>query len=108
MSVQFHRAAKAGDVPADRGLHLKVADREIALFKLDGEFYAIGGICTHGATRLAGGYIIGDLIECPNHGGTFEIKTGRAVDYPCTVNVKRYDVRVEGDDVLIGWEPIVV
>jgi nitrite reductase/ring-hydroxylating ferredoxin subunit len=107
MSVQFHNAAKVGDVPLDRGLHLKVADRDIALFNLAGEFYAIGGICTHGAARLAAGYIEGELIECPQHGGTFEIKTGRAVDYPCTVNVKKYDVRVEGDEVLIGWEPVV-
>jgi naphthalene 1,2-dioxygenase system ferredoxin subunit len=108
MSVQYHQAAKISDVPADRGLHLKVADREIALFNLAGELYAIGGICTHGAARLANGYIEGELIECPQHAGTFEIKTGRAVDYPCTVNVKKYDVRVEGDDVLIGWEPIVL
>ena len=53
------------------------------------------------------GFILGGLIECPNHGGTFDIKTGRAVDYPCTVNVKKYEVRVEGDEVLIGWERVV-
>jgi nitrite reductase/ring-hydroxylating ferredoxin subunit len=106
MSVQFHSAVKVGDVPRDSAIHAQVADREIAIVNLAGEIYAIGGICTHGASRLAGGYIEGELIECPQHGGTFEIKTGKAVDYPCTVNVKKYDVRIEGDDVLVGWEPL--
>lgn len=106
MSVVFHEAAKITDVAAGKMKHLHVADREIALINLDGSFYAIGGICTHGASRLAGGYIEGDLVECPQHGGTFEIKTGRAVDYPCTVNVKSYDVRIDGETISIGWEPL--
>src|ERR1700733_12883012 len=106
MSVQFHAAAKVTDVALDSMIHVKVADREIALVNLKGEFYAIGGICTHGAARLADGYIEGELVECPQHAGTFEIKTGKAVDYPCTVNVKKYDVQIDGDTVLIGWEPL--
>lgn len=106
MSVVFHEAAKTSDVAVGSMKHLAVADREIALINLDGAFYAIGGICTHGAARLAGGYIEGELVECPQHAGTFEIKTGHAVDYPCTVNVKSYDVRIEGDAILIGWEPL--
>jgi nitrite reductase/ring-hydroxylating ferredoxin subunit len=106
MSVVFHEAAKISDVGQDSAVHVKVADREIALINLAGTLYAIGGICTHGAARLADGYIEGELIECPQHAGTFEIKTGKAVDYPCTVNVKSYDVRIDGDTVMIGWEPL--
>jgi naphthalene 1,2-dioxygenase ferredoxin component len=106
MSVVFYEAAKVADVAPGSALHLKVADRQIALINLKGTLYAIGGICTHGASRLADGYIEGELIECPQHGGTFEIKTGKAVDYPCTVNVKSYDVRIDGDIVMIGWEPL--
>ena len=106
MSVVFHEAAKVGEVAQNAAKHLKVADRDIALINLAGTLYAIGGICTHGAQRLAGGYIEGELIECPAHGGTFEIKTGKAVDYPCTVNVKSYDVLIDGDTVMIGWEPL--
>ncbi|HEV8020634.1 MAG TPA: non-heme iron oxygenase ferredoxin subunit [Candidatus Lustribacter sp.] len=106
MSVVFHEAAKISDVAVGSMTHLHVADREIALINLGGTFYAIGGICTHGAARLANGYIEGELVECPQHGGTFDIKTGHAVDYPCTVNVKKYDLRIDGDTISIGWEPL--
>ncbi|HXP93012.1 MAG TPA: non-heme iron oxygenase ferredoxin subunit [Candidatus Binatia bacterium] len=104
MSVEFHRAAAASKIAPDTGLHVTIGEHEIALFNLGGEFYAIGGICTHGAARLAEGYVEGELIECPQHAGTFEIKTGRAVDAPCTVDVPHYPVKVEGDAVLIGIE----
>ena len=102
MSLEFHPAASVSQVAANTGLHVVVAEHDIALFNLAGTFYAIDGICTHGAARLAEGYVEGELIECPQHAGTFEIKTGRAVDIPCTVDVARYEVKVEGDTVLIG------
>jgi nitrite reductase/ring-hydroxylating ferredoxin subunit len=104
MSLQFHKVATVSQIAPDTGFHVAFGDHEIALFNLAGEFYAIDGICTHGAARLADGYVEGALIECPQHAGTFEIKTGKAVDYPCTIDVASYEVKVEGDDVLVGIE----
>ena len=104
MSVEFHKVATVSQIAPDTGLHVTVGEHEVAVFNLAGEFYAIDGICTHGAARLADGYVEGELIECPQHAGTFEIKTGKAVDYPCTVDVAHYPVKVEGDAVLIGIE----
>ena len=83
-------------------IHVLAGDRAIAVINLDGEFYALGGMCTHGSARLAGGHIERGLIECPLHAGTFDIKTGRAVDEPCTVNTKSYDVRVEDGTIFVA------
>lgn len=104
MSVVFHPVAATGDVAPDCALRVVVGSNEIALFNLGGEFYALDGVCTHGAALLAEGYVEGDLIECPQHAGSFEIKTGKAVAYPCVVDVKPYPVKVENDTILVGIE----
>jgi nitrite reductase/ring-hydroxylating ferredoxin subunit len=102
MSVEFHSVAKIADVVPDSMINVVVGDRDIALVNLGGTFYAIGGVCTHGAALLADGYVEGDVVECPQHAGTFDIKTGRAVAYPCTIDVPAYEVRVDGERVLVG------
>lgn len=104
MSLEFHAVATLVDVLIDSVIQVSVGDKDIAVFNLAGEFYAIDGICTHGAAQLADGYIEGELIECPQHGGSFEIKTGKAAGYPCVVDVKRYAVKVEDGSILIGIE----
>lgn len=104
MSVEFHPVASVSQVPTEYGLQVTIGQDEIALFKLDDGIYAIEGVCTHGAARLADGYVEGDLIECPQHAGAFEIKSGKAVTPPCVVDVKTYPVKIDGETVLVGVE----
>jgi nitrite reductase/ring-hydroxylating ferredoxin subunit len=99
---QFHRVAAASDILPDEPLRVKVEECEIALFNLDGEYYAIDDVCTHAFALLSEGFVEGDLIECPLHGGKFEIRTGKAVAAPCTVDVRTYPVRREDDSILVG------
>ncbi len=54
------------------------------------------------AASLADGYMEGELIECPLHGGCFDIKTGKAMTPPVTDDIKTYEVKIDGDDVLVG------
>ena len=44
----------------------------------------------------------GDRIECPLHGGCFEIKTGKAVTAPCTEDLKIYPVKVDAGSIQVG------
>lgn len=64
--------------------------------------FATDDICTHEFALLSEGWIDGGTIECPLHGGTFEIRTGKAVAPPCTVDLKTYLVRRDGSVILIG------
>jgi naphthalene 1,2-dioxygenase system ferredoxin subunit len=82
--------------------HVEVGGREIALFNLDGTYWATDGICTHMRARLADGYVEGDVVECPLHFGRFEIHTGKAVSAPCTVDLQTYPVRRDADGIAIG------
>ena len=77
-------------------------DEPVCLINLDGEFYALNDSCTHEDASLSDGEIIGDEIECPLHGGAFEIRTGMPVAFPVVVPANTYRVRVDGDDVLVG------
>ena len=67
----------------------------VAVYNLDGAFYTTDDTCTHGQAWLSQGFIDGDIIECPFHGGCFEIKTGQPVEPPCTEAIQSYDLVVE-------------
>lgn len=100
--IEFHAVAKVADIDEDEAQQVIVGRKEIAIYNLGGEFYATDDICSHAYASLADGYIEGGLIECPLHAGSFEIKTGKASAPPCTVDLATYEVKIDGDDILVG------
>lgn len=71
----------------------------LALVRLADEFFVIDDLCTHGAASLSEGDIVGGEIECPYHGGRFDIRSGAVTALPCTRALRVYPVRVEHDQV---------
>jgi 3-phenylpropionate/trans-cinnamate dioxygenase ferredoxin subunit len=67
---------------------------EVALFNIDGTFYALADICTHDGGTLADGTVEGHEIECPRHGARFDIRTGKVTAPPAYEAVSTYPVRV--------------
>ena len=59
-------------------------------------------ICSHAYASMSDGYIEGECIECPLHGAQFNIKTGKAETPPATVDLITYEVKVDGEDILVG------
>jgi nitrite reductase/ring-hydroxylating ferredoxin subunit len=100
----FYTVAKVTDIGPGEMKYVEVGpDYEpVCLINLDGEFYALDDCCTHEEASLSDGEIVGDEIECPLHGGSFEIKTGMPASFPVVVKAKTYQVRVEGDDIQIA------
>ncbi len=101
-SVEWHRVASTGEVVEDEPKAVRVGDHSIALFKVDGAFYATHNICTHEYADLSEGFVDGDVIECPLHAGTFHIPTGKALSPPVTDDIRTYPVKVEGDDIYVS------
>jgi len=66
----------------------------IAVFNLDGEFFAIEDICTHDGGELASGVLEGDQIVCPRHGARFSIRTGEVLAPPAYEPVSAFPVRI--------------
>jgi 3-phenylpropionate/trans-cinnamate dioxygenase ferredoxin subunit len=101
-ATRFVRVGRTGEVPDGRPEVFDVEDRKIAVYRLDGEYYAIDDLCTHDGGPLAEGEVDGDVVTCPRHGARFNIRTGAALSLPAITPVDTYPVRVEGEDLLVG------
>ena len=66
----------------------------VAVFNLDGEYYAIQDVCPHDGGELANGKLEGEVIICPRHGARFSIKTGTVLGPPAYEDVRTFPVRV--------------
>lgn len=80
--------------PGERRV-VNVDDVMIAVFNVDGSYYAIEDVCTHDGAPLGSGEIEGDQIICPRHGAHFCLKTGEALTPPAYEPVATFPVRVE-------------
>ena len=75
-------------------------NREIALFNVDGAFYALENTCCHRGGPLGDGAIKGNSVTCPWHMWEFDLATGACVNSPGD-HVRTYDVVVENDEVKV-------
>jgi 3-phenylpropionate/trans-cinnamate dioxygenase ferredoxin subunit len=73
---------------------LEIDGNLVAVFNIDGKFYAIDDICTHDGGELAGGAIEGDVVICPRHGARFCLRTGAALTPPAYEPVRTYETRI--------------
>lgn len=96
---KWYEVALTSDLSPGEVMYVEVGNDPVALINLEGEFYAVSDICTHEEASLSDGEVVGDEIECPLHGGAFEIRTGLPANFPVVVPVETYDVKVEGDVV---------
>ena len=96
------RGGSASTLPEGEVRRIEVPGRApIALFRLADCFYATDDTCTHGAASLSDGFVENGEVECPYHSGRFDIRTGAATLYPCTVALRTYSAVVEDNEVVI-------
>jgi 3-phenylpropionate/trans-cinnamate dioxygenase ferredoxin subunit len=97
------RLCAVGDLETGTARRFDIDGHRIALVRVDDDFYAIGDRCSHADVSLSEGDVLSsDLeIECWKHGSTFDLKTGEPQSLPAIKPVPVYEVRVEGDDVLV-------
>ncbi len=91
------RMAKTKDVPPGQAAAFTIEGQKIALFNVEGTYYAIGDTCTHRGGPLSEGDVQGIKVTCPWHGADFDLKTGAAFGPPAQNGVPSYKVVVEGD-----------
>lgn len=96
------RLAGAARLGAGEMAGFSVGAQRIALYHLaDGGWRASEDRCTHGQACLTEGYLEGNTVECPLHGGRFDLATGAGLGSPIFHDLVLYPVRVEGADVLV-------
>ncbi|MCC2097163.1 MAG: non-heme iron oxygenase ferredoxin subunit [Hyphomicrobiales bacterium] len=100
-TVQKIELCKTADVDEDSAIKVETGDYILAVFNLNGAFYVMDDVCSHGPGSLSEGFIDGETIECDFHSGSFNIKTGEVVEPPCMIPQKVYKTVVENDTVFI-------
>lgn len=83
-----------------QGKMVVVNGRHVALFRLGEEFFALDNLCLHRGGPLCDGPIANNVVTCPWHGWSYQIKTGMMVQDP-RVGVSCHDVRIDGDRVSV-------
>lgn len=94
-------------LPDGERLVAEVNSTYIAVFNVNGRYYAVEDICTHDDGPLADGELVGEgddlAIECPRHGAQFNLKTGKPT-FPAVVPVARWQVEIDGNDLKIDLD----
>jgi 3-phenylpropionate/trans-cinnamate dioxygenase ferredoxin component len=96
--------ARAEEFPPRTVRTIDLDGMPIAVFNLDGRYYAIEDVCTHEAETLSEGELEGEEIVCPRHGAHFSIITGEALSAPAYEPVATFRVRVEAGMVQLSDE----
>lgn len=77
------------------------AQKEIAIFKVGADFYAIENQCPHRKAPLIAGTIKNCVVECPWHGARFDLKTGKGLPGAHQADLLSFEIRVEGDSLYL-------
>lgn len=84
------------EVPEGEVRRVELAGRPpIAIYQVDGCFYATDDTCTHGTASLSEGEVEDGQIICPFHAGAFDIRTGEPTLRPCVKALRTHQVLVE-------------
>ena len=99
--AEFKKVAETGDIPVGEGKSIEVDGKRIAVFNVDGTFYAIDDDCAHQGGPLGEGELDGTVVTCPWHAWMYDVTTGENTDDPDMCQA-RYEVKVDGTSVLVS------
>jgi 3-phenylpropionate/trans-cinnamate dioxygenase ferredoxin subunit len=97
------RVCSVKDVEAGSAKRFDVDGQRLCVAHVGDDFYVIDDTCSHADYSLSEGDVWEDEreIECPKHGSTFSLETGDPATLPATQPVRVYDVKIDGDDVVV-------
>jgi nitrite reductase (NADH) small subunit len=101
--AKWTRIADVSDCPRGTSIECLAGECLVALFNVDGEYYALDGVCPHQGGPLAKGCLDGPTVACPWHGWQFDVVSGQHKTSR-TVMQRAFPVRIDGSDVLIDLE----
>ena len=95
------KVAKKSEIPPGTGKVIEAGGKTIAIFNAEGTFYAIDNTCRHRGGPLGEGSLSGTTVTCPWHGWEYDVSSG-ACQMDQSIKVQQYDVKVDGDDILVS------
>ena len=106
MEATFVKVAELDQLPVRATLAVELPDgTKVCLANADGEIYAIMDRCTHADFPMSQGVVHGGAtIECSWHGARYDMQTGRPIRLPAMRPIRTFEVKVEGNDILVAVE----
>jgi nitrite reductase/ring-hydroxylating ferredoxin subunit len=103
---RYVKVARKGDIEPRTDKTVDVNGTQVALFNVDDIHHAIHNTCLHEDGSLGENKLSNAIVACPLHAYEFDVTSGQCLNEPA-YSVERFEVRVEGDDILIGVEAVV-
>ncbi|GAA4236200.1 non-heme iron oxygenase ferredoxin subunit [Actinomadura meridiana] len=94
--------ARSEEIADGEMLGVHVDGRSIAIYRSEGRLYATGNICTHGQALLTDGWLEDGVIECPLHGGRFDIGSGACLGPPVDEPLATYPVSERDGEIRVS------
>jgi nitrite reductase/ring-hydroxylating ferredoxin subunit len=92
---------RVSDVPSGRGATVELSDgSQVALYNIEGCFYAIENFCPHRGAPLADGRLCGNTVTCDLHNWRFDVITGACLGR-MEASVETYPVTIENEMIKI-------
>jgi quinone-modifying oxidoreductase, subunit QmoC len=104
-TVEFVEVGAVGDLADGQMVGFEVDDRRILVANVEGEYFAIGGTCSHERSNLDQGALLGHVVYCPLHFSAFDVRSGAVLGPPAECPVPKHEVRVEDGRVLVCTQP---
>ena len=98
---ELYRVCHTSEIVDGTARSFEIGERRLALYNIGGTFYATDDRCTHARAYLSEGFIEGDTIECPLHGGRFHIPTGQPLSPPVRAPICVYQVQVIDNEIYV-------
>jgi len=98
----FVKVISTNELPSGSMKGANAGGKPVLIANLEGKYYAIGNVCTHMRCTLTDGTLNGEVVTCPCHGSRFNVKNGSAVGGPAKKPEPAYQVKAEGDQILVS------
>lgn len=99
--MTYVRVASVSDFPTSGIRKVEFEGQHIMIIRLGDEYHALDSTCTHEDTDLTRGIVTGEYITCPLHLSRFSIRTGEVDNPPAVEPLHRYELKLDGDDILL-------
>jgi nitrite reductase (NADH) small subunit len=92
---------KVDEIPEGQGREFRVGDQFIAIFRVNGQFYALEDMCPHAGAPLNDGPLQNGTVTCLWHGWRFNLHDGACLNVPRGRPVATYAVTIQGQDLYV-------
>lgn len=97
------KVAEASEIPAGKSKCVSYGRYNLAVFNVNGEYFAIDDECPHAGASLSEGEVVDNTLTCPWHAADFDLRTGACLGGPSPSGVTAYKVQVEGNEVKVEF-----